>query len=201
MCHMNKIHMQVYNVMNGIVHRGDVAPHANHHLLMVANQMTKDELSASMDQGDDVDSQPVSSGQVVLKWLSQMGISVIPRTSNKQRLMENSAVSIGRIPSLSDSDLETIAHAMEALLDGDDLPQDVHVNVTFHAKNQDMFLYWFHGDGTEKQISYIAKGDSFQESTHPNHLFRIYNAYDPDVFEDYTVTGLYGDHDHVHVEL
>ena len=203
LCNKHNIHMQVYNVMNGIVNRGSVTPHAAHHLALVANEITKkDILSASMDQGEEVDQTPVTPGQVVLKWLTQMGISVIPRTTNKQRLIENSAISLGRIPPLSEENLEITAHAMEALLSGNDLEEDVHVKVTFHANSTDMFLYWFNPEGNvEKQISYIAKGESFEESTHPQHLFRIYNAYDPDVYKDYTVTGLYGDHDHVHIEL
>jgi diketogulonate reductase-like aldo/keto reductase len=201
LCNRDGIHMQVYNVMNGIVNQERKAPHAHHHLLLVANVITKSELSASMDQGTELDQAPVTAAEVVLKWLTQMGISVIPRTSHISRLGENSAVSLARIPPLSDEHLETVAQAMEALLSGTDLDKDVHVNVTFHAKNNDMFLYWFNSDGTEKQISYIGKGESFQESTHPKHLFRIYNAYNPEIYHDYTVTGTYGDHDHVHVEL
>ena len=84
LCNKHNIHMQVYNVMNGIVNRGNVAPHAAHHLSMVANEITKkDILSASMDQGEDIDQTPVTSSQIVLKWLIQMSISIIPRTTNK----------------------------------------------------------------------------------------------------------------------
>jgi diketogulonate reductase-like aldo/keto reductase len=193
-CKRNNIHIQVFNVMNRILGNARATPHAYHHVLMVANQLGKD---------CPEDFPTISAAQVVLKWLVQYGISVLPRTSNLNRLMENSAVSLSKIPDLSEEHLEVVAHAVEAMLSGNDLEEDVHVKVTFHAKNQDMFLYFFPGptEETEKQITYIAKGDSFEESTHPKHTFRMYNAYDPDVYHDYTVEGSYGDHDHIHVEL
>jgi D-xylose reductase len=193
LCNKNDVHMQVFNVMNGIVNRAFVAPHAHHHMLMVANDITKNELPA--------DALAVSGSQVVLKWLIQFGISIIPRTTNLDRLSENSAVSLARIPDLTEDHMEIVAHAMEALLSGNDMEEDAHVKVTFHAKNQDMFLYWFHGAEKEKQISYIGIGEAFEEKTHPKHTFRVYNAYDPDIYHDHTVQGNYGDHEHVHVEL
>ena len=189
-CHKNDLHIQVFNVMNGIIRRDRVAPHAQHHLLKVANDISKT-----------LDEVPVTASQVVLKWLLQMGISVVPRSISEGELFENSAVELAKIPDLSEDHLEIVAHAIEALLSGEDLPEDVHVKVTFHAKNQDMFLYWFRDEATEKQISYIGQGESFEESTHPNHTFRVYNAYDPDIYYDHRVQGSYGDHEQVHVEL
>lgn len=193
-CNLNNVKIQVFNVMNGILGNALSTPHAHHHLLMVVNQIHK---NASEQINN------VKVAQVVLKWLVQFGISIIPRTSNLDRLTENSAVSLSHIPDLSEDQLETVAHAVEAMLSGKDLEEDVHVKVTFHAKNQDMFLYYFPGpsEETEKQITYIGKGDSFEESTHPRHTFRLYNAYDPDVYHDYTVDGNYGDYKEVHVEL
>jgi diketogulonate reductase-like aldo/keto reductase len=192
-CNRNNVHIQVFNVMNGILGSIFNTPHAHHHLLMVASDLKKampEELASG-----------VTASQVILKWLIQFGLSIIPRTSNLDRLAENSAVKLAAIPDLDDKHLELVAHAVEAMLSGNDLDEDVYVTVTFHAKNQDMFLYFFMGEDKETQLSYIAKGDSFVEKTHPHHSFRLYNAYNPDVYHTYTVEGTYGEHQEIHVEL
>jgi diketogulonate reductase-like aldo/keto reductase len=191
LCHYHDIQIQVFNVMHAILGNAESTPHAYHHLLLVANQLERQSSSS------------VTGAQVILKWLVQQEVSVVPRTSSLERLEENSVVSISSIPKLSEEQSKTVANAMEAMLTGTDMEEDVHVKVTFHAKNQDMFLYFFPGmdESTEKQITYIGKGSSFEEFTHPQHSFRIYNAYDPDVFRNYTVEGHYGDHHHVDVEM
>jgi diketogulonate reductase-like aldo/keto reductase len=191
-CNRYNVHIQVFNVMNSILGSAFSTPHAHHHLLMVANQIHQ-------DAPENIPT--VTAAQVVLKWLVQLGISIIPRTSNLDRLMENSAVSLSAIPNLSEERLKIVARSVEAMLGGDDLEEDVHVKVTFHAKNNDIFLYYIVNEDNLKQISYIGKGDSFEETTYPHHTFRLYNAYDPDVYHDYTVEGKYGDHNHVNVEL
>jgi hypothetical protein len=180
--------------MNGILSSIFNTPHAHHHLLMVANDLKK-------GMPEELASGSVTAAQVILKWLIQFGLSIIPRTSNLDRLAENSAVKLAAIPDLDDAHLEIVAHAVEAMLSGTDLEVDVFVTVTFHAKNQDMFLYFIMGEDNETQLSYIAKGDSFEEQTHPHHTFRLYHAYNPDVYHTYTVEGTYGEHQHIHVEL
>ena len=193
-CNKYDIHIQVFNVMNGIL--GDVAstPHAYNNLVLVGNQLSKLHQDESLS---------ISAAQVVLKWLIQHGISPLPRTANLKRLHDNSPMSLKDIPDLSEDQSEIVAHAVEAMIIGKDLEEDAHVHVTFTAKNQDTFLYYYPGpdDTTEKQITYIGKGESFEESTHPNHTFRIYNAYNPDVYRDYKVPGSYGDHIQVDVEV
>lgn len=193
LCNKKGILLQVYNVMNGILKQSVSAPHSYHHLLQVANEITK----KSLPEG----SEPITAGQVVLRWLVQYGISVIPRTSSKERLEENSAVAVSRIPDLTEAQQEIVAHAMESMLAGDDMEEDVNVQITFHAKTQSMYLYWFKDEETVKQIAYIEKGDWFDESTHPNHKFRLYHSEDPETYQDYVVEANYGDHETVHIEL
>ena len=191
-CNRSNIHIQVFNVMNGILRNALATPHANHHLLEVANELGK-ESESSID---------VKVPQVVLKWLVQYGISIIPRTSNLDRLTENSAVSLSKIQKISDNRVDDVGRMIKAMLNRNDVEDDSYVKVTFHAKNQDMFLYFVpENDENGIQISYISKGDKHEERTHPRHKFRIYNAYDPDVYHEHTVQGSYGDHHHVHVEL
>jgi len=198
LCNRHKIHLQVYNVMNGIIGRIFNFSHAHHHLLSVTNELH----SAMAEKSDGSQALPsVTPGQVILKWLIQFNISVIPRTSNMDRLAENSAMAVAAVPQLSETQLQMVAPAADAILRAEDMTEDVYVEVTFYADNQDMYLYFLMGNDKEQQIGYIHKGESLTEKTHPHHRFRLYNAYDPDVYHDYTVEAKYGEHKHVHVLL
>ena len=188
-CHRNKIHVQVYNVMSGILTEPEKAPNAYHHLQKIAS-----DLSEGMTE-------EISPAQVVLAWLMQHGVSLVPRTSRLSRLQENSAVSLAGVPELSDLQVETVAHAVEAFLSQNDLEEDIHVKVTFHATTMDTFLYWTAPDGGEVQIALIPKGETFNETTYPNHNFRLYNARNKDHFIDYKVGAKFGEHEDVHAEL
>jgi len=96
--------------------------------------------------------------------------------------------------------VETIAHAVEAYLSGDDLKQDIHVSVTFHAVSKDIMVYWrTHED--EIRLAHVKKGESFKETTYPNHVYRTYDAQNKDIFKDHTVSAQFGDHEEIHVEL
>lgn len=192
LCHVNHVNIQVFNVMNGVLGYIRAYPHAYHHLLMVTEQMQK-------KMGDT----EVSPSQLILKWLIQFGISVIPRTSSYDRLKENSAVSLQAIPDFTVEQEEIIAQVMEAALSGQDMPEDAHVKVTFYAENTDMALFFEPGPTEEDEImiALIRKGQSFEETTHPRHHFRLYSATDPFVHHDHIVEGKYGEHHHVRVEL
>jgi diketogulonate reductase-like aldo/keto reductase len=188
-CHKHRIHIQVYNAMHGTVGEPGRAPHAYHHIQKVAYELTT------------ATGLPVSPAQTVLSWLIQHGVSVIPRTSKLTRLQENSAVVLSTIPALADSQVETVAHAVEAYMSGDDMTKDIHVSVTFHAVNEDLMLYWVAKDGRETRIDHIRKGDSFDETTYPNHVFRTYNAYNKDIYVEHQIDANFGEHKHIHVEL
>jgi hypothetical protein len=110
-------------------------------------------------------------------------------------------VAIQAIPDLNNEELEYVAQASAALMSNEDMPHDVYVNVTFHATNQDMFLYHIAGQDNYQQIAFLPKGEKFEEKSHPHAKFRLYLATDPDVYHDYTVEGRYGDHNEVRVEL
>ena len=202
----NNIHLQVYNVMNGIIGNVIQNPKAHHHILMVGNQLKQkyyDENahSSSGTQNDFVMEQVLFT-QVILTWLVQAHISVIPRTSDPGHLTDNSAVSLSRIPSMSKEQVEVVGKSMAAIINNEDLQDDVLLQVRFHAKESDMFLYWVPDEGdSERQLAFIEKGSSYEESTHPGHTFKLYHAYDPDQFETFSIRGHYGEIQDIHVEL
>ena len=170
-CSRNSIHIQCYNVMNGILGNAFTTKHAFHHLLLVANNLRKE--SAATDSP----LERITAAQVVLKWLTQFEFSVVPRTSNLDRLTDNSAISIQSIPDLNEENLETTSKAIEAILTSKDLEQDVYVNATFHAQSQDMYLFYYPGEhGDAIQIAHIPKGSSVKDSTHPHHQYRLYDC-------------------------
>jgi diketogulonate reductase-like aldo/keto reductase len=187
-CHKRRIHVQSYNAIQGTIMDAQAAPRAYHHIQQIAT-----ELSSKINF-------PVTPVQVILAWLVQHGVSVIPRTSRTDRLDENSAVSIARIPALTDMQVETIAHAAEAYLSGNDMAQDIHVSVTFHAVNKDIVVYWM-GHEDEVRVALVRKGETFQDTTYPNHVFRTYDAQDKDKFIDHEITANFGEHADIHVEL
>lgn len=188
-CHKHRIHIQAYNSMHGTVMLPGRAPHAYHHIQKVANELSK---ATGLE---------ISPAQTILAWLVQHGVSVIPRTSKLGRLNENSGVLLSRIPALTDAQVESVAHAVEAYMSGEDMEKDIHVSVTFHAVNNDLMLYWVGSNGKETRIDHIRKGDKFHETTYPNHVFRTYNAYNKDEYVEHQISANFGEHKDIHVEL
>jgi diketogulonate reductase-like aldo/keto reductase len=187
-CHKHRIHVQVYNAMQNTIMQPEKAPRAYHHIQKVAVDMSKG--SGTF----------ITPAQVVLAWLIQHGVSVIPRTSKTDRLGENSAVSISSIPAFNDMQVEAVAHAVEAYMSGDDLEKDLHVSVTFHAVSKDIVIYWVTSTD-EVRIAILRQGDNFVETTYPNHIFRTYDAQNKDVFKDHHIKANFGEHEDIHVEL
>jgi hypothetical protein len=105
------------------------------------------------------------------------------------------------LPALTDMQVETVAHSVEAYLSGDDLEHDIHVDVSFHAVNKDIMLYWQGQDGNEVRIAHVKQGEIFNETTYPNHVFRTYDASNKDVFIEHQIRANFGDHRSIHVEL
>jgi len=189
-CHKHRIHVQVYNAMQSTMMKPEVAPRAYHHVQKIAYELS------------DKTETEVTPAQVILAWLIQHGVSVIPRTTKMARLYENSAVALTQIPALSDMDVETIAHAVEAYLSGDDLAQDIHVSASFHAVNKDIMLYWLKHDGEEVRVAFVPQGQVFNETTYPNHVYRFYDASNRDLpYNDHQIQANFGEHVSIHVEL
>jgi len=97
---------------------------------------------------------------------------------------------------MGDKQVQIVAHSVEALLSGEDLTEDAFVKLTFHARSKDAYLYWHDPEfGGEIQVAKIEKGKSFEESSHPGHMFNIYDSPESkDVTESFIVSGNYGEH-------
>merc|ERR1719387_3213088 len=99
--------------------------------------MNKEAATTKNNNGDekenDSDSVSITAAQVVLAWLVQHGISVVPMSTDQYHLRENSAHSIGKIPSMRDEQIRVVAQSVEALISGDDLTEDAFVMLSFHA--------------------------------------------------------------------
>jgi len=201
-CHKNGIHLIAYHLMEGVISKARDAPFATHHLLSVANDITKEMREKGWMSED---ARAITPAQVVLAWLVQHSISVIPRTTDLYHLQENSASSLIEIPAMDDSRVQVVAQSVEALITGEDLTEDAFVTLTFHAKSEDVFLYWHDPEyGGEIEVAKIQKGKSFEESTHPGHMFRVYydDNSNTDKVQDgkmelFTVSGNYGEHRHI----
>jgi diketogulonate reductase-like aldo/keto reductase len=192
-CNKHNIHMQLYNVMNGIVSNALSTPNAHHQILKVVNMLNKRKSSG--------DGRQVHMAQAILKWLINFGFSIVVRTSDLDKLRINSAVALSQVPALTEDELSTVAQASEAMISSEDLAEDVYVDIRFHATTKDMFLYFVAGKDNYQQIAFVPKGESYNERAHPYSRFRLYLATDPDVYHDYTVEGKYGDQVDYHVEL
>ena len=188
-CHKHRIHVQVYNTFVSTFEQAAIAPRAFRHIQKVANDLSQS-------------GRKYTPGQVVLAWLIQHGVSVIPRTSRMSHLAENSAISLASVPGLDDMQVETVAHAVEAYLSTQDLDKDLHVSVSFHAVNKDVMIYWKGRDGDQDgYIALVRQGDVFNETTYPNHIFRTYDASNKDIFVDHQIQANFGDHTSIRIEL
>jgi len=197
-CQYHDIHVQVYNAMDMIVKGSNNLLVADYHLEKVASDLSKEAMlssssSPSSRRGD------LTKGQIALAWLIQNGISVIPGTTQFNRLQENSALSLAQIPELSDYQVLMVAHSVEAFLSGKDMEKDdIKVKVTFEAKSSDLFLYQRQSNGSEKSVAYIPQGKQFDEITYPKNDYVLYDAQNNNNFLKYSVVAeLAGRHEKV----
>ena len=190
-CQENGIHIQVYNVMTNLL-KAPSSPNALHSIMTIANMVSKRSL---------VEIQ-VTLPQVALKWLMQLGISSIPRTHDLDHLTENSAMELSKIPVLSDNEKEIVTQAVEAIINGSDLKEQLYTKIIIHAMNKDIFLYVYEqNEDDQRYVSYIGKGDSFKGLTNPDCTYRVYNAYNPEIYKDYTAESISGEHLHIYAKL
>jgi len=178
-CRLYNIHVQVFNIIGltvgGKNYNTNTLPKAGRLIEGVANELSS-ELPSSTNSKD------ISTAQVILAWLTQHGISVIPKTTKSNRLEENSAIAIARIPEMSDYQVESVAHSVKAFVSGQDIKNDLEVMVTFEARTRDLTLYWKRPDGSEVQVAYIPKGTKFNETTHPQNEYRISDPQNKDEY-------------------
>merc|ERR1712086_690053 len=90
------IHFQAYNVFGGIVQNFDRKPNTFRRIKTIA---------------DDLSATPV---QVILRWLLQQDISIVPRSSRREHLAENAGVSL--VSALSAKQMEDVQLAVRSFL-------------------------------------------------------------------------------------
>jgi len=180
-CKAHDIHIQVFNVMERIVKRAPGTPRAFKTVML-----TGDTLSNGKNA--------VSPGQTILKWLTQNGISIIPRTRDLDHLSENGVGALARLSDISSNANIVLQKAVEAIHMGLDLNEDPRVQMSFYASEGDIFLYAYKKNTADQTyVAYVGKGDSVEIWTNPNDTFRVYDAYNPKLFKDYVLLEHDGD--------
>lgn len=114
LCADHGILFQAYNVMNGAAsgeaQRG--APRAAALLRRVGRDLGR--------QGRPGASHNLDAAEVVVKWLTQRGMGVVPRASNPVHLMANAPRTVQGAPNLSSDEADDVALAVRCLLGGSD---------------------------------------------------------------------------------
>eukprot|EP00978_Attheya_sp_CCMP212_P027877 scaffold94607_cov56-Attheya_sp.AAC.3 len=193
----NNIVFQAFNVMNGIIAQRRKAFNAFLRLIRIC-----EELEQTMPEG-----RTVSPSMLVLAWLVQSDISIIPRASSSDHQMDNSNSAIMSVPILSEEQQKRIKSAVSALLRGEDLPSEkphdsvlvTFVNALAHGS---INIFWAAPDtGVETPVlEEVSPGESFQLNTHPGHVFVAYDQ-DRKVRRQFRIEADYGGHEHFSVEL
>jgi diketogulonate reductase-like aldo/keto reductase len=187
-CRDHKIHFQAYNVMNGVLSRRDKSPHAFDNLKLLATRLAFD----SDDGGH------FSPSQVLLKWLIQQDVSVIPRTRSSDHLHDNSASALETLPIIADEYLPQVREAVGALLRGEDLQQPEALFVNKHS--QAVNLFWSGDDGMEHLVKErLMPGEEFRTLSYPGHVFVAYDIA-TEQQRRFTVQANYGEREQFHVD-
>lgn len=181
-CRQHNIHIQAYNVMNGIVNGRDKAPYAFEALWMVAQEVQPHYPTK------------LTPALVLLKWLTQQGISVVPRTTQPARLASQSPHAIATIPQLNAAQVELVEQAARALLEKHDLEQPIARFVNKHATNTSFNLFW-KDVKTGKEVPVmrdLEPGAAFDTQTFPGHVFVAVHSTSSGRRREYTVSASYG---------
>lgn len=173
----NDVLFQAYNVMHGALQRRNDAPIAFSVLTEIGKQLTRTSTSL-MDSTTRQQYQPptgrISEAMVIMAWLVQEGISIIPRASSSEHQIENSPFSMESVPKLTREEKEQVKAAVSALMRGD----DIKVEATFQNKfNVPIQIHWSNGKtGEESPVTQpIEPGEASTIQTHPGHMFVAYD--------------------------
>ena len=175
---------QAYNIMNGIWQQRSKAPIAFRLLTEVGTSLTskiqqeqkQKRLGRIGGEHNKKASMDVTESMVIMSWLVQEGIIIIPRASSTIHQQTNSPETIKLIPLLSIEEREQVKKATMALLRG----EDVKIEATFHnllSSDQPVEIHWIniHTKEEVQVIEEIHPGSSHTIETHPGHAFAVYN--------------------------
>ena len=187
------IHFQAFNVIHGIFYDREYedAPNA----IIALNDLSQ-QLSDESDSG-----KTFTLPQIVLKWLAQHEVSVIPRTSNLARLLENSAASIAGKPTLTELQIGTVRSAVGALLKKEDLKPPL-ASFFNRAEEGLMNLFWVHEETGEEVLvkGNLGPGDTYGEYAQNGHKF-VAVFVDTGVRKELVVNARHGQEQRFDVEL
>lgn len=143
----HSIQVQVYNVVGGIVLRERAAPRAYADLASLG-----------------------TPALLVLAWLTQNGIAVVPRSAS--HLADNSPAAVASVPRMDRDTALRVESAMRALMTGQDYPDGVaatFINLLAGAAS----VFWIHLDTGQEilVIDHLGPGSNAKLNTHHGHAF------------------------------
>ena len=192
---------QAYNIINGIWGQKSIAPNAFKILTKVGKDLeARIKKNRSRIGGKEKkSSSAISEAMVIMSWLVQEGISIIPRASSVSHQKQNSPESLEQIPLLSKEEKETVKNAMVALLKGEDLK----VKATFQnsLSSGHLQVHWVSKENGQEfpVVEKIHPGELHTIETHPGHKFAVYDE-TKEQRREFSVTALYGEKQYFSVD-
>jgi len=180
-----KVHIQAYNVIQGIV-RG-YEPDSNEFARLDANQEVSQHIHAVgidlFNRSDETwkleELKMIPPVAVILKWLTQRNISVVPRTINLDRVKGNSASVIASIPTLNDREMHAMDVSVTTIVSGVDSGRDRPI-VTFQNDldgDKTLRIAFKNQDGTEVDVvKALEPGQHGETHTTTGHTFVVYGT-------------------------
>jgi len=196
-CDQNRIHFQVYNIVEGIFkYAQKSSPRA---LSIISNH------KETIGFGEEKKIIEIGPLQVILKWLTQKDVSVVPRTRNPEHVKDNSDSSLALISDFSETAMASVTHSVVAMLKQQDLEPPT---ATFHNRHSDtLHIFWSNNkaEGGEGRKLHLVKeglkpGEQFQTKTFPGHTFVAYDSNKKEE-KEFIVSASYGWNEKIHLEL
>ena len=190
--HEHDILFQAYNVINGIWERKSIAPNAFNILTKVGSDLEARTKNNLRRIGEKKSTSTISEAMVIMSWLIQEDIAIIPRASSVNHQKQNSPNALKQVPLLSMEEKETVKNAMNALLKGEDLK----VKATFQnsLSSGHLQVHWVSKENGKEfpVVEKIHPGEVHTIETHPGHTFAVYDE-TKEQRREFSVTALYGE--------
>ena len=202
----NNVHFQAYNVMNGILGNAEQAPNAYRQLVRIGRDLY--EHAVTSPGGSAVEARPpFSAATVLLAWLVQSEISVMPRAGSMENRLANSVDAVMAVPFIPDPIRFDVEQFALALLKGEDIippgePDGVGVSF-WNGLQSAMSVFWILPETGEEILQHaepLLIGQEVKFNAHPGHRFAAY-SHDRNVRKEFTVIKGYGEHQHFAVEV
>ncbi len=192
------IFFQAFAVMFGILQRGKDSPSAFHILSLLSHDLNEVIHSSSPDNAA---TQPiVTEATILLAYLVDSNIGIIPRAATSAHQHENSLSSINAvIQHLTPDRIEKLERAIPALMKGEQL----HASASFiNSLEGAILIHWMHPDTKEEIVvsDLIHPGSVGMQKSHPGHIFVAYDT-ERKIRKEFVVGAGYGEEEQFRVEL